>query len=133
MLSEQEADALARGQLFKRVIRAAAALNELYDDVSIGEAVGVGRGAVAGWWTGSRASPETIYRIADVTGLSADELHRFLYADGPPPTLPAGGSPVASGVQEGLRRDQQRPPSVGPDMPGPSPRPRTRGSGAARG
>lgn len=88
VLSPVEAAALHRGQILKRHVRAAAALNDLYDDASLGEAIDLGRGAVAGWWRGARPSPDSIYRLADVTGLSPDELTRFVYSDGPPPTLP---------------------------------------------
>lgn len=130
MLSAQELAALVRGQVLKRVIRAAAALNDLFDDVALARAVRVGRGAVNGWWKGAKPNGATIVDLARATGLSADELYRFLYADGPAPTLPAPGSPVESSVREGLRLDQQRPLPGGPDRPGRSPRPRPRGSGA---
>lgn len=133
MLSPLEAAALDRGQAFKRYIRAAAALSDLYDDSVLADAVGIGRGAVSGWWRGSKPSAETIVRLARATGLSADELYRFLYADGPPPTLPEPGSPVASSVQEGLRRDQRSQLDEGPDTPPPSPRRHARGTGAGRG
>lgn len=120
-----------RGQLLKRYVRAAAALSGFFDDASLAQAVGIGRGAVAGWWTGSQPSPPTIFRLAAVTGLSSDELTRFVYDGGPPPSLPEPGSPVDSSVREGLRRalsqeheDRERPPlSLGP---------RTRGSEAGR-
>jgi hypothetical protein len=133
VLSPIEAAALLRGQILKRVVRAAAALNDLFDDVALGDAVGVGRGAVGRWWVGAQPSGPTIFRLASVTGLSPDELTRFVYFDGPPPTLPAAGSPVASSVQEGLRQDQELQQREDPGMPQPSPKPQPRGSGAGRG
>lgn len=122
-----------RGLEFKRYVRAAAALNRLYEDTEIAEAVGVSRGAVSGWWRGSQPTVDTIYRLAGATGLSPDELTRFVYQEGPAPALPEPGSPVVSSVQEGLRRDLQHPPRVAPGKPAPSPRRQTRGSGAGRG
>ena len=88
VLSPQEAADLYRGQALKRTVRAAAALNDLYDDVAIARAVGVGRISVGNWWRGAKPSQETLYRLAAATDLSAEELSRFLYADGPLPTLP---------------------------------------------
>lgn len=128
VLSPQE----IRGQLLKRYVRAAAALSELYDDVALGEAVGRNRAAVGNWWRGARPEPEVLFRLAEVTGLSTDELTRFVYSDGPPPSLPEAGSPVATSVQEGLRRDRRRPQPEAPGTPAPSPRPRSRDSGATR-
>lgn len=130
MLSPIEAAALDRGQTLKRHVRAAAAMNDLYDDTAIGNAVGLGRAAVMGWWRGAKPKGETLFRLAYATGLSADELTRFLYADGPPPALPAPGSPAVSSVQEGLRRDQERQQHEDPDKPAPSPTRPPRGSGA---
>lgn len=88
VLSPQEAADLYRGQALKRTVRAAAALRDLYDNAAIAHAVGVSSVAVTNWWKGARPSQETLYRLADVTGLSAEELSRFLYADGPTPSLP---------------------------------------------
>ena len=130
VLSPIEAAAFDRGQTFKRYVRAAAAMNELYDDVAIGDAVGVSRGAVGKWWGGAKPQPPVVFRLADVTGLSADELIRYLNADGPPPRLPAVGSPEESSVQEGLRRDRQSQQPEVPDKPETSPVRPTRGSGA---
>ena len=133
VLSPIEATALARGQILKRVVRAAAAMNDLFDDASIGQEVGVGRGAVGHWWNGSKPAGETIFRLAHVTGLSPDELTRFAYSDGPPPTLPDPASPVVASVQEGLRQDQSDPQHADPDTPAPSPERPLRGTGAGRG
>lgn len=92
----------------KRLVRAAAALSELYDDTAIAEATGVNRGAVKGWWDGARMQPPTIQRLADATGLSAAELTSYLYFDGPLPRLPGECPPetlaeVIADVAEELR------------------------------
>src|SRR4051812_46529325 len=83
VLSPIEAAARARGQILKRYVRAAAALNDLFDDASLAAEIGIGRGAIAGWWRGAQPSGEAIFRLANVTGLSPDELTRFVYSDGP--------------------------------------------------
>lgn len=88
MLSAQEAAALDRGQTFKRFMRAVAALNGIYDDKTLGEAVGRNRAAVGNWWTGARPDAEVLFKIEETTGVSAAELVRFLYDDGPPPAMP---------------------------------------------
>lgn len=77
-----------QGQVLKRHIRAAAALQDIYGDTAIADAVGVQRGAVRGWWAGSKPKPPTLRAIAKVTGLSTDELTRFVYYEGPTLTLP---------------------------------------------
>ena len=69
MLSPIEATALERGQTLKRHVRAAAAMNDLHDDVTIAQQVGVSRAAVSGWWHGAQPSPATIRQIAKATGL----------------------------------------------------------------
>lgn len=89
MLSAVELAAMERGQMFKRYVRAAAALRGLFDDTALGAEVGRTRIAVGKWWTGSRPEPDAILRLADATGLSVDELTRYVYYDGPPPHLPA--------------------------------------------
>lgn len=132
LLSPHEAADLARGQVLKRYVRAAAALNDLFDDASLADTVGIGRGAVAGWWRGAKPTPDTIFRLAGATGLSPDELMRFLYQDGPPPALAGPGSPVEASVREGLRRDQRRQPPEDPDTPSQSPERQTRDSEAGR-
>lgn len=88
MLSPSEAAASARGHLLKRYVRAAAAMQGIYDDVALAEEVGIGRGSVAGWWKGAKPSPETVRSIAEATGLPTEELVAFIYYDGPPPRLP---------------------------------------------
>jgi transcriptional regulator with XRE-family HTH domain len=133
VLSAAETADLIRGRILKRYVRAAAAMNDLFDDAALATAVGIGRGAVAGWWRGAQPSGPTIFRLAAVTGLSPDELTRFVYQDGPPPGLPEAGSPVATSVQEGLRRDQGPQPLEALDTPSPSLKPQPRGSGAERG
>lgn len=130
VLTPAEAAALVRGQIMKRVVRAAAALNDIFDDAGLAAEVEVGRGAVAGWWSGAQPSAPTIFRIATATGLSPEELTRFVYFDGPPPVLPAPESPVAASVQEGLRRDQEHQQPGGHDTPSPSPKRRPRGTSA---
>ena len=82
MLSPVERAAWDRGQGLKRCVRAAAALNALYFDSDLADAAEIGRGAVGAWWDGAKPSPEHIFAIASVTGLSADELTRYIYADG---------------------------------------------------
>ena len=109
---------LDRGQLVKRYVRAAAALHELYDDTAIGEAVGKSRMAVGRWWLGAQPKPDTLSRLAEATGLSTDELTRFVYFGGPPPTLPL--APL-SGVREGIRQDRER--QLAEDPPGHAPSP----------
>ncbi len=71
MLSPIEAQNLARGQTLKRYVRAAAALNDLYDDTALGKAARVGRNAVRAWWRGAQMAPATLRRVARVTGLAA--------------------------------------------------------------
>jgi transcriptional regulator with XRE-family HTH domain len=130
VLSPVDLAAFERGQTLKRYVRAAAAMNELYDDVAIAERVRVQRGTVGKWWTGATPKGETLFRLADATGLSADELLRFLYSDGPPPSLPASGP---SGLRSGVRQAQAHPDDEAPDTPEPSPpRPR-RDDGEERG
>lgn len=97
MLSPLEIAAFERGQTFKRYVRAAAAMHDLYDDVSLADAVEVQRGAVAGWWRGSKPSPTTLRRLAEATGLAIDELTAFTYYEGQPPRLPV---PVEDEAQE---------------------------------
>ena len=128
VLSPAEVESRTRGAELKRVIRAAAALHGLYDDSAIGERVHRSRATVAGWWKGAQPSPDTLAEIAAATGLSVDELTRFVYFDGPAPRLVAPGSPVDSAVQEGIRRDRERPQPEGPQGSSPSPERRTRGT-----
>lgn len=88
MLSPHEIDSASRGETFKRHIRAAAAMNGIYDDATLAMRVGAHRRTTAGWWSGARPSPDSLRQIADATGLSLDELNRFVYYDGPAPHLP---------------------------------------------
>lgn len=118
-----------RGQALKRYVRAAAALHELYDDTSIAEAVGVNRGAVSGWWLGAQMKPDTIRALAEATGLSPEDLTRFVYFDGPVPELP---SPAILPVLEGDRRAAERRGRTDQDMPSRPPERQPRGSSAER-
>lgn len=129
MLSPAELAAVERGQLLKRYVRSAAALQGLYDDVAIGDAVGRTRMAVGQWWRGARPEPATLRRLAEATGLSIDELSRFVYYDGPPPRLDA----TTSAVLEGARRDLATQDVEGPDTPPEPPVRPPRGSGAGHG
>ncbi len=129
MLSPSELAAFDRGQELKRYVRSAAALRGLYDDTAIGRAVGRTRIAVGQWWTGVKPGPDAMLGLARATGLSLDELARFVYDDGPPPRL----DPTTSGVLEGARRDLDDRDAEGPDTPDEPPARRARGSGAGRG
>lgn len=132
VLSPQEAAAFDRGQTLKRVVRAAAALNDIYDDVALGSAVRRNRAAVGNWWRGARPELDVLLRLADVTGLSSDELTRFVYSDGPPPALPEPGSPAVSSVEEGVRLGRERQQRSTPSRPERLPRQRPRGTEATR-
>lgn len=88
MLSPTEAVAAERGATFKRVVRAAAAMQGIYDDARLAEATEVTRGTVIGWWRGAQPTPPRLRAIAGATGLSVDELIAFTYYEGPPPRLP---------------------------------------------
>lgn len=128
MLSPAGAAALARGRDLKRCVRAAAAYRGLYDDTAIAQAAHVNRGAVGAWWDGAQMKPETLQRIADATGLSFDELTRYVYLGGPLPRLPQSvdvASAVDSGQIEGARRLHSREPGA-EDPPPPSPARRVR-------
>ena len=130
MLSPAEAEALDRGRLLKRYVRAAAALRELYDDTALADALEVNRGAIRAWWVGAQMKPDTLTRLAEVTGLSTDALTRFVYFGGQPPTLP---DPALSPVLEGVRRGRAH---LADEAPRTHPQPpvrRPRGTGAERG
>ena len=99
---------LARGMEFKRVVRAAAALQALYDDSAIAAAVKRSRNMVASWWAGATPEPPTLRRLAEATGLDPDELFAYVYRDGPPPKLVEPGSPLEQAVREAMRRDRER-------------------------
>lgn len=130
VLTPAEAAKELRGQILKRYVRAAAAMNDLFDDKALAKEIGISRGAVLAWWTGSRPSGPTIFRLAAVTGLSSEELTRFVYDDGPEPVLP---DPAHLPVLEGARRGQARQDDEAPDTPSQPPAQRPRGSGAGRG
>lgn len=121
------------GRDFKRYVRAAAALREIYDDTALGDAVGRSRAAVGSWWHGARPEAGTIGALAEVTGWPLDELTRFVHYGGSPPTFPEPNSPAAASVGEGLRQDRLDPQSAAHDTPATSPGRRPRGSGAGRG
>ena len=110
-----------RGRDLKRCVRAAAAFQEIYDDKALAEAVGVGRGALTGWWRGSRLQPENIERLAAVTDLAVEELTQYVYFGGPLPRLPEGSGPA--GLREGVRRGQEPLADGAPDTPAQSPGP----------
>lgn len=114
----------ARGMEFKRVVRAAAALQSLYDDSAIAAAVKRSRNTVSSWWTGATPEPHTLRRLAEATGLDPDELFAYVYRDGPPPKLVEPGSPLDEAVREAARRDRERQRLEDPEQPGrPSRRP----------
>lgn len=130
VLSPADAQAQYRGQELKRHVRSAAALRGIYTDTDLAKAAGVKRGAVKDWWDGAQMKPDTIRRLADATGWSPDELTKYVYFGGPPPTLT---EPALLPVLEGIRRDQEHPTDATPDAPPPQPEPRPRGSEAERG
>jgi hypothetical protein len=132
VLSPIEAEARHRGRDLKRYIRAAAALNEIYDDVALADAVGVGRGAVAGWWIGAQIKPENLRQLADTTGLAPEELSRFVYWSGPPPRLQRDDlalEPIRAGAQQAQLLLDDADPGTPPSLP----QQRPRGTGAERG
>ncbi len=120
---------MARGQELKRYVRAAAALQGLYDDTALGVAIGRTRITVGRWWQGVLPEPEAITRIARATGLVESDLFSFVYSDGPPPSIGA----LESGAREGERRARARLGREAPSTPAPSPERRPRGTGARRG
>lgn len=127
VLSPVDAARHTRGQELKRCVRAAVALRGIYTDTALGDEVGVGRGAVLGWWTGAHIEPDNMLRLAEVTGFSFDELSRYVYRDGPLPRLPEPSGPA--GLREGAQRAEERPDDEEPGTPSPSPRRPPRGGG----
>jgi transcriptional regulator with XRE-family HTH domain len=105
VLSPQEQAARKKGALLKQIVRAAAALNGIYEDTVLAGRVGVQRGAVIGWWGGAQPKPETLARVAKETGLAFEELIRFVYDEGDPPALPPSGP---AGLQSGVQRARER-------------------------
>lgn len=104
----------ARGEEFKRVVRAAAALRGIYSDADLARAVGVSRMAVAGWWSGAKPDAASVRAISSVTGLDELEVHRYVnFEDEPVPNLVQPESAASEAVAEGLRRDRDgRPPEA---------------------
>lgn len=122
MLSPTEQAAFLRGQTLKRNIRAAAALAGIYDDSALGDAVGVGRNTVGGWWLGAKPSAPTILRLSKATGLSTDALARFIHEDGPPPVLPEDlWQSGSEGIRDALRQERERQAPRAPGTPDESP------------
>lgn len=113
MLSPMEAAAATRGLALKRYVRAAAALQGIYDDATLADAASVKRGTVAGWWRGAQPSPETLRHLAGATGLSLDELAGFIYYDGPAPHLPDPEELEARERAEAAERSRHAPPKGG--------------------
>jgi hypothetical protein len=126
VLSAADAAALVRGRDLKRCVRAAAALSGLYDDTAIAGAMDIARGTVGGWWDGAQMKPDNIRKLAGVTGLSSDELTRYVYYDGPPPRLPEL-SEVPPDVQEFAERSESQ------SQDDPAPRPDDTGASTPRG
>lgn len=118
---------LARGRDLKRIVRAAAALREIYTDTALAKATKVTRGAVLGWWGGAQMAPDTIHYTADATGLSRDELTEYVHYGGPLPRLPG---PTDLPVLEGGRRAARRRADTNQDMRPQRRTPRPRDSGA---
>jgi transcriptional regulator with XRE-family HTH domain len=121
-MSFSEEERAARGGEFKRVIRAAAALHDIYNDKDLAAAVGTSRNTVGSWWSGAVPEPDTLDRLAAATGLDRRELSDYVHYAGPVPTMPSPGSPLDEAAREGLRRGlQPRDPQAGGPHP-PSPR-----------
>lgn len=111
-----------RGMEFKRYVRAAAALVDLFDDTAIATALGLSRNTVGRWWSGAQPEPETLGQLADVTGLSRDELSRFTYYDGPPPHLPQPEDAEAAERADAAERSHRARPEAGASAGRPAPR-----------
>ncbi len=129
VLSATAQAAFERGQILKRYVRAAAALQGMYDDTAIGRAAGRTRIAVGKWWTGVQPEPDALDRLASATGLQIDELTMFVYFNGPAPTLPQPGSRLVLGAETGVQRGRRSPAPQGPDTPSQSPGQRPPGTG----
>lgn len=100
-----DAATIERAAILKRWVRAGAALRGVFDDAELARRLEVSRNSVGAWWRGALPEPERLPMIADETGLSYDELSRFLYAGGPVPTVPAApGDAAMSAIREGIRR-----------------------------
>lgn len=129
MLSPAETAARVRGRDYKRVMRAAAAVHGLYDDVAIAKELGVSRNTVGAWWKGALPEPDTLRRFADATDLSVEELWRFVYSDGPAPLIDW----TTAGVLGGDQRGRTRQGGEAPNTPVPPPGRPPRGNGRAHG
>jgi hypothetical protein len=105
---EEEARML-RGQEFKRYVRAAAALHDLFNDADLARAVHMSRMSVEAWWMGAQPSNQTIGKLALTTGLSRTELTNFVHHAGPPPMIVWPGSPTEEAVREGIQQDRDDP------------------------
>jgi len=123
VLSPTEAATRQRGRDLQRVMRAAAAMQGIYSDEGIAEAVGAHRNTVAGWWKGATPEPENLRRFASATGLSVGELRAFVYDGADPPVLDW----TSSAALEGARRDRLSQDGASHDTPDgpPSRRPRS--------
>ena len=113
-----------RGQAFKRLIRAAAASQGLFDDAALARRLGRSRMTLLGWWRGAKPEPPALEQISEVTGLSLDELAAHVYFEGPAPSLPpvdAAADEAAAWGRQALERPDPN------ESPGTSPRPRRAG------
>lgn len=97
-----------RGMEFKRLVRAAAALQALFDDSAIAKAIKRSRNTVSSWWTGATPEPTTLRRLAEATGLDPDELFAYVYRDGPPPKIATLPAAVLSEADEAELRAGER-------------------------
>ena len=128
MLAQTELARATRGEDFKRLVRAAAALVGIYDDSALADAIGRQRQTVSHWWMGAQPKPDALADLAETTGLDFDEMFRYVYRGGPVPRLAQPGSPADQALQAGLRQGLPPPPDVDPEQPGTSPPPRPGGT-----
>jgi transcriptional regulator with XRE-family HTH domain len=108
VLSPTELRQADRGLELKAYVRAAAALRGIYTDADLAGAVHVTPGAVRGWWSGAMPKNDTLGDIAEATALSLDELIRFVYFDGPAPTLPDLAADTADRLEQGASPSERR-------------------------
>jgi transcriptional regulator with XRE-family HTH domain len=107
VLTPMELQRYDRGAVLQRRVRAAAALHGYMNDTDLADAIGRSRIAVGKWWRGSRPEPEALAALSRATGLSFEELMRFVYDDGPPPGLPDLDR-AADSAAEGARPPNDR-------------------------